>query len=689
MEPSRGVRSPSGLDPGPSTASPAMDHDLFDFLSTLKDPQISKLYRDPAVVQAVFRSLVPLARNLVMRLLYVQATMQEKLVAFWHRDTSEAKAARKEAMLQMKRWRLLQPPRENAAVTAAKQQGKDKQADGEKDRRGEGDKDKKGGGGEAASAAGGGAAKKPDEPGDEVMSLFVLNKTFQETLKTKNISEGLGEEGLMTPLPRLPSARHSPERHQLHEHASKKLQALLAYLVSEDRATDSTRDEPLQMSDRPRTARAPNNMDLINVLQRKRLVVMDGTHDEGGRGVMTGGISQVAFQFMLKDMRKQLASLVGEYLRMVEQEDESGFQLNDSLVVAFTLTQTRIGQPMNVSKLTPPQKRFISFARELGLVWVRKSDLNKVSAYHPTPTALLLKQEGDEVQQLVTALTSAAAEAARQSSSSHHSNEPAGEGANEGLEMGIMVQSNFKVYAYTTSTLQISLLGAFCRLDCQLKNCLIGALTRDSCGQAFRSGITAQQILRYLKTHAHPVLHARHQKEGRSILPDNVEIQLRLWERERKRVKMTPSQVFMGFMNRENRTVENRERCLTWFKRVEKYARDRGCLVWASTPSVPDASVENVPENHDFGDFIAVRAEDGDSVKQRITSLREHIFYGVGHSHGHGHHGHGHHGHGHGHHGHGQAGQSTSAAGGAGRTRKAERPPMEGEQPPDKQARRA
>ena len=68
----------------------------------------------------------------------------------------------------------------------------------------------------------------------------------------------------------------------------------------------------------------------------------------------------------------------------------------------------------------------------------------------------------------------------------------------------IIVETNYRIYAYTDSKLQISLLALFTELLYRFPNVTVGVITRDSIRQALRGGITAKQIISYLEQHAHP-----------------------------------------------------------------------------------------------------------------------------------------------------------------------------------------
>ena len=66
-----------------------------------------------------------------------------------------------------------------------------------------------------------------------------------------------------------------------------------------------------------------------------------------------------------------------------------------------------------------------------------------------------------------------------------------------------------QVYAYTTSQLQTAILRLFARCECILPNLFVGVLTRESVVGALSSGLSADQIVGYLRQHAHPHVASR------------------------------------------------------------------------------------------------------------------------------------------------------------------------------------
>ena len=80
---------------------------------------------------------------------------------------------------------------------------------------------------------------------------------------------------------------------------------------------------------------------------------------------------------------------------------------------------------------------------------------------------------------------------------------------------------------------------------------------------AFKLGIEASQILRWMKMHAHPRLRTGDDQ----LIPSNVEDQIILWDRERKRVQM--QEVYMLQCNSGNE-----------YEAVRQYALEKDAFGW-------------------------------------------------------------------------------------------------------------
>jgi transcription initiation factor TFIIH subunit 4 len=90
-------------------------------------------------------------------------------------------------------------------------------------------------------------------------------------------------------------------------------------------------------------------------------------------------------------------------------------------------------------------------------------------------------------------------------------------------ERFLTVETNFRIYASTTLDLHIVLLSYFLKLEYRLPGLVVGLLTRESVCEAFKDGLKACQIIEFLRNHS-------------KNIPNNVEDQLNLWERERNRI---------------------------------------------------------------------------------------------------------------------------------------------------------
>ncbi|KAJ3028046.1 UNVERIFIED_CONTAM: RNA polymerase II transcription factor B 52 kDa subunit, partial [Siphonaria sp. JEL0065] len=230
-----------------------------------------------------------------------------------------------------------------------------------------------------------------------------------------------------------------------------------------------------------------------------------------GSGLMARGsrnsdelrITNKGFQFLLQDVNEQVWGFLLQYLEMAEPN--MGMDPVDVLNFFFQLGSLEFGQDYAVDVLTDTQKQMLDDLKHFGLVYQRKK---KSSRFYPT--------------RLATSLTSGAASS--------------GDTGDSGY---IIVETNFKVYAYTTSPLQIAVLSLFLSLKARFSNMVIGVLTRDSVRQAYDNGISAHQIAQFLTNHAHP--------EMKKQLPPTVVDQIRLWESERKRAVAMPAHLYQEF----------------------------------------------------------------------------------------------------------------------------------------------
>jgi transcription initiation factor TFIIH subunit 4 len=91
---------------------------------------------------------------------------------------------------------------------------------------------------------------------------------------------------------------------------------------------------------------------------------------------------------------------------------------------------------------------------------------------------------------------------------------------------------------YAGNPLQIAVLNLFLSLRYRFPNLVVGAVTRESIKSALSNGITADQVIMYLHTHAHPQM-----RKLEPLLPPTVVDQIRLWELEKNRIRAQDGQL--------------------------------------------------------------------------------------------------------------------------------------------------
>ncbi len=150
----------------------------------------------------------------------------------------------------------------------------------------------------------------------------------------------------------------------------------------------------------------------------------------------------------------------------------------------------------------------------------------------------------------------------------------------------IVVETNYRVYAYTDSDLQVALIGLFAEPLYRFPNLAVSVITRESTRQAFRGGITAAQIARFLRIHAHTQQQqaskdkmgatgssrkrAAESTAANDIVPSTVVDQIYLWQEERDRFTFTEGVLYNQFLSQVD------------FETVKNYAEQLGVCVWSN-----------------------------------------------------------------------------------------------------------
>lgn len=223
-----------------------------------------------------------------------------------------------------------------------------------------------------------------------------------------------------------------------------------------------------------------------------------------------------------------------------------GMDSVDVLSFLFMLGSLELGQPYSKATLTPTQTQMLLDLGDFGIILQQTPNS---PSFYPT--------------RLATTLTSDAG-ALRSSALADFSSNALSFSSSDGSKGFIVVETNYRIYAYTSSQLQIAILQLFTRLSTRYPNMVSGKITRESIRRAVGMGITSQQIISFLSTHAHPQM----LKKSSTILPPTVVDQIRLWQIEGERMKATT-----GFLFKEFGSLQE-------YEGPCRYAEEIGVLVW-------------------------------------------------------------------------------------------------------------
>ncbi|EOD52920.1 putative tfiih and nucleotide excision repair factor 3 complexes subunit protein [Neofusicoccum parvum UCRNP2] len=257
----------------------------------------------------------------------------------------------------------------------------------------------------------------------------------------------------------------------------------------------------------------------------------------GGRATIT----QAGFSFLLQEVNAQVWSLLIVYL---ENAHKLKMDNVDVLSFLFMLGSLELGQDYSTGSLTETQLQMLDDLNDFGIVYRTSS---KSKRFYPT--------------RLATTLTSDAAALNNADSFSSALN-ATGTSGNKGY---IIIETNYRLYAYTSSELQIAVLNLFTELETRFPNLVSGKLTKESIQRAIGLGITSDQIISYLDTYAHPQMQRK-----MPVLPPTVVDQIRLWQIEGDRMRSTEGFLFKDFKDWEE------------YRDLREYADHIGVLVWSN-----------------------------------------------------------------------------------------------------------
>ncbi|VEN54900.1 unnamed protein product [Callosobruchus maculatus] len=423
--------------------------DLYDYLKTCPPNILEKLYNHPTICLAVYRELPELARQYVIRILFVEQPVPQAVVASWGSQSfSKEHIYISKVLTELSLW-------QEAAI-----------------------------------------------PGG--LLGWILSPTFKRNLKIALL--GGGKAWTMSSA--LEADSKARDVAFLDGYSQERWECVLHYMVG------SQQQEGI-------------SADAVRILLHAGLMKRD---EEDGSPVIT----RRGFQFLLLDRQSQVWHFLLQYLDTVE---ERGLDLVECLTFLFQLSFSTLGKDYSTEGMSPGLLVFLQHLREFGLVYQRK---RKAGRFYPTRLALNITNTRNKPTQDIE------------------------EDAPKGY---VIVETNYRVYAYTDSNLQVALISLFTELIYRFPNLVVGVITRDSVRQALRGGITADQIIGYLKQHAHPQTYT---SESKNPLPPTVVDQIKLWELERNRLTYSEGVLYSQFLSQAD------------FNVLKEYAKTNGWLIWCN-----------------------------------------------------------------------------------------------------------
>eukprot|EP00195_Chlamydomonas_chlamydogama_P010376 CAMPEP_0202894508 /NCGR_PEP_ID=MMETSP1392-20130828/3906_1 /ASSEMBLY_ACC=CAM_ASM_000868 /TAXON_ID=225041 /ORGANISM="Chlamydomonas chlamydogama, Strain SAG 11-48b" /LENGTH=534 /DNA_ID=CAMNT_0049579235 /DNA_START=140 /DNA_END=1743 /DNA_ORIENTATION=- len=466
---------------------------IVDYIETLPTAKRDKLYESPWTCQAVLRSLPPLAKQYILRLLWVERPVLKEDMDAWVRDVKSFGSQHRAALDSLEQLGIIQQ-----YLMEANRVG------------------------------------------------YCLHQAYRAQLRWS--LSGPGHLAQEAP----PGVQDSaPAMDDLDKFAHEQWEALQLYILT------SSTDPPAMPADVP-----------AEPLDTHRLLVSAGLLSGERR---SRRITDTGFQFLLKDNYRQLWAFLTEYIR--DAEARSGAELSSVMSFLMQLGFRRVGQPCAFDALSSMERRIAAHMMQLGLLQPFRALQAGSSlpgsggrgALYFCPTRLASSLCGGFNPQAVV--------------------------SNADVAGGhIIVETNYRVYAYTSSPVQVAILELFMRNDCVLPNLFVGTLTRDTVLKAITAGIGAEEIIDYLVSHCHP------QVAGRSpVVPEVVMDQIRLWEAETLRLRASLAVLYDNFETPD------------LFTRSCEYARNLGVLLWANTTARR----------------FAARDDAHDQIRAYIKSLKE------------------------------------------------------------------
>ncbi|KAF7563867.1 hypothetical protein G7046_g283 [Stylonectria norvegica] len=270
------------------------------------------------------------------------------------------------------------------------------------------------------------------------------------------------------------------------------------------------------------------------------------------------GITKTGFTFLLQEANAQVWTLLLLWLEAMDTNKQAGLEATDMLSFLFCLASMELGRAYDTNALTEQRKNMLVSLVDFGLIYIPN---HKRSMFFPTRLATTLTSSGNSLRSISDGVTAATAAA-------FLPNQSNSQGSGSDQKGSVIIETNYRLYAYTQSSLQIAVLALFSKLNMRFPDMVAGRLSRQSIRQAIKYGITADQIISYLAAHAHEQMHRSAALNSKPVLPPTVVDQIRLWQLENERMKTTSGFLFKDFDDHKE------------YMAVAGFSEEVGVLVW-------------------------------------------------------------------------------------------------------------
>ncbi|CAK7267896.1 RNA polymerase II transcription factor B 52 kDa subunit [Sporothrix epigloea] len=297
------------------------------------------------------------------------------------------------------------------------------------------------------------------------------------------------------------------------------------------------------------------------------------------------GITQMGFTFLLQAANAQVWTLLLQWLEAVDRqgagrEGLDGIDSVDMLSFLFMLSTLELGRAYDTNALTESRRNMLPSLMDFGLVYIPPHE--RASQYFPTRLATTLtgsvagggssdstgtgNSVGGGFRSVKAGFAAATVDSAAAAGLPPVTDADSGSGGK--AQGSVILETNFRMYAFTSSPLQIAVLALFVKLNQRFPGMVAGKMSRGSIRHAISYGITSDQIISYLAANAHAQMHRFAAANHRPVLPPTVVDQIRLWELENERMKSSK-----GFLFKDFDTVRE-------YDMMAQYADEIGVLVY-------------------------------------------------------------------------------------------------------------